>query len=141
MESQERTKLTVSTTINASPEKVWICFNEPEHLTKWCAASDDWHMPSASNDLKVGGQFNNRMEAKDGSFGFDFKGTYTNVMAHSKISYVMEDSRTVDITFENSASGTYLEETFEAESENPLDMQQAGWQAILDNFKKYVEAL
>lgn len=137
----ETTKLTVDVNIKASPALVWEYFNAPEHLTKWCAASDDWHMPSASNDLRVGGEFNNRMEAKDGSFGFDFKGTYTEVTEFSKISYTMEDGRTVDIFFEKNSDTTDLKEIFDAESENPIDMQKAGWQAILDNFKKYVENL
>jgi uncharacterized protein YndB with AHSA1/START domain len=141
MASQEVTKITVEATINASLAMVWECFNSPEHVVKWNAASDDWHTPSASNDLRVGGQFNNRMEAKDGSFGFDFIGIYSAVVENQIISYTMEDGRTVDIFFEAIVEGTHLKEIFVAETENPVDLQKAGWQAILDNFKKYVENL
>lgn len=141
MESPEITKITVEVTINAAPELVWECFNSPEHVVKWNAASDDWHTPSASNDLRVGGQFNNRMEAKDGSFGFDFIGVYSEVIENQKINYTMEDGRTVEIYFEAIAEGTSLTEIFVAETENSEELQKGGWQAILYNFKKYVENL
>ncbi|OYU64535.1 MAG: polyketide cyclase [Cytophagaceae bacterium BCCC1] len=141
MESPEITKITVEVDINASVELVWACFNTPEHVVKWNAASDDWHTPKASNDLRVGGQFNNRMEAKDGSFGFDFIGIYSEVIENQKISYAMEDGRTVDIFFEANGDGTHLKEIFVAETENSVELQKEGWQAILDNFKKHVESL
>jgi uncharacterized protein YndB with AHSA1/START domain len=141
MESPEITKITVEVDINASVELVWACFNTPEHVVKWNAASDDWHTPKASIDLRVGGQFNNRMEAKDGSFGFDFMGTYSEVIENQKISYAMEDGRTVDIFFEANGDGTHLKEIFVAETENSVELQKEGWQAILDNFKKHVESL
>jgi uncharacterized protein YndB with AHSA1/START domain len=141
MESSEVIKISVEVTVNASPELVWEYFNSPEHVVKWNAASDDWHTPKASNDLRAGGQFNNRMEAKDGSFGFDFIGVYSEVIENQKISYTMEDGRTADIFFEKDGSGTKLTEVFVAETENSVELQKGGWQAILDNFKKYVESL
>jgi uncharacterized protein YndB with AHSA1/START domain len=141
MESSEVIKISVEVTVNASAELVWEYFNSPEHVVKWNAASDDWHTPKASNDLRVGGQFNNRMEAKDGSFGFDFIGVYSEVIENQKISYTMEDGRTADIFFEKDGSGTKLTEVFVAETENSVELQKGGWQAILDNFKKYVESL
>jgi uncharacterized protein YndB with AHSA1/START domain len=141
MESPEITKITVEVNINASIDLVWEYFNSPEHVVKWNAASEDWHTPRAINDLRVGGQFNNRMEAKDGSFGFDFIGVYSEVIAYQKISYTMEDGRTADIFFEKNGSGTKLTEVFVAETENSVELQKGGWQAILDSFKKYVESL
>ena len=137
----EKIKITVEATINASVQKVWECWTEPKHITKWCFASDDWHAPIAENDLRVGGSFMSRMEAKDGSFGFDFGGVYDGVTTHEHISYTMEDTRKVKITFDGDANSTKVVETFEAETENPVEMQQAGWQAILNNFKKYVESI
>lgn len=137
----EKTKITVEATINASVQKVWECWTEPKHITKWCFASEDWHAPIAKNDLRVGGSFMSRMEAKDGSFGFDFGGVYDGVTNHEHISYTMEDTRKVSIAFDGDDTTTKVTETFEAESENPVEMQQAGWQAILNNFKKYVESL
>lgn len=137
----EKIKITVEATINASVQKVWECWTEPQHITKWCFASDDWHAPVAENDLRAGGSFMSRMEAKDGSFGFDFGGVYDGVITHEHISYTMEDTRKVKISFAGDNNSTKVVETFEAETENPIEMQQAGWQAILNNFKKYVESL
>lgn len=133
-------QITVETTINAPIEKIWEYWTKPEHITKWCNASDDWHAPSATNDLRVGGTFTTRMEAKDGSAGFDFGGTYTTVEEFKKIEYTMggEDGRKVSIEFIPEGEGVKIIETFEAESQNPVDMQKAGWQSILDNFKKYI---
>jgi len=139
--STEATKVTVSATVNAPVEKVWQCWNTPADIMKWCSASEDWHTPKSENDLRVGGAFSSRMEAKDGSFGFDFGGIYDVVDEHKQISYTMGDGRKVDIHFANDGNATHIKETFDAESVNPVDMQQAGWQAILDNFKKYTEAL
>jgi uncharacterized protein YndB with AHSA1/START domain len=132
-------KITVSATVNASLEKVWEYFNDPEHITKWNAASPDWHTPRAENDLRVGGKFSSRMEAKDGSFGFDFGGVYDAVEPHKYIAYTLGDGRKVSITFEQQDSGTYVSETFEAENTNPLEMQKGGWQNIMNSFKYYTE--
>jgi uncharacterized protein YndB with AHSA1/START domain len=132
-------KITIQTTVQAPVEKVWAYWTEPNHITKWNAASDDWHTPFAENDLRIGGKFLSRMEAKDGSFGFDFGGTYDEVKANEVIAYSMEDGRTVSITFKANGDKTEIVETFDADSENPVDMQRQGWQAILDRFKSYVE--
>lgn len=140
METSNNVKITVETTVHKPVGEVWNYWNEPQHITKWCAASDDWHAPKSENDLRVGGKFATRMEAKDGSFGFDFGGVYDEVRLNEFISYTMEDGRTVAITFISQGNDTKVIETFDAESTNPVEMQQAGWQAILDNFKKYSEA-
>lgn len=132
-------QITVSAEINAPIEKVWKYWTEPEHISKWCFASSDWHAPKAENDLRYGGKFLTRMEAIDQSFGFDFEGEYTQVNHHEIIAYKMADERRVEIKFSSDGNGTSVVETFDAETENPLDMQKTGWQAILDNFKKYVE--
>ncbi|KSU58343.1 polyketide cyclase [[Bacillus] enclensis] len=132
-------KITIQTTVQAPVEKVWAYWTEPNHITKWNAASDDWHTPFAENDLRIGGKFLSRMEAKDGSFGFDFGGTYDEVKANEVIAYSMEDGRTVSITFKANGDKTEIVETFDPDSENPVDMQRQGWQAILDRFKSYVE--
>ncbi|PVD50614.1 polyketide cyclase [Terrimonas sp.] len=135
----QKAMITVDNTINAPIEKVWQYWNTPEHITKWCAASDDWHAPSAANDLRTGGKFTTRMEAKDGSFGFDFGGEYDVVKPLEYIEYTMADGRKVKIDFSVDGSSTRVVENFDAETENPVEMQRAGWQAILDNFKKYTE--
>ncbi|MGF6949312.1 uncharacterized protein YndB with AHSA1/START domain [Neobacillus sp. B4I6] len=132
-------KITVKATVHAPVEKVWEYWTEPNHITKWNNASDDWHTPIAENDLTVGGKFLTRMEAKDGSFGFDFGGIYDEVELNEAISYTMGDGRKVDITFKGHGNETQVIETFDAETTNSIEMQQAGWQAILDNFKKYSE--
>ena len=140
METQTKTTITVETTIKAPVAKVWEYWSKPEHITKWCNASDDWHTPRAENDLREGGSFSSRMEAKDGSMGFDFGGIYDVVRNHQYIEYTMGDGRKVNITFTSQGNKTKLVESFEAESTNPVEMQRGGWQAILDNFKKYTEA-
>lgn len=137
----EKTVITVETTVNAPVEKVWKVWNSPEHITKWCVATDTWHTPSATNDLKVGGRFTTRMEAKDGSFGFDFGGIYDKVETNKLIEYTMDDSRKVTIHFSEENGATKVVEEFEAEGQNPVEMQRAGWQAILENFKNYTEAI
>lgn len=137
--NNEASPITVQTTVNAPVEKVWRMWSEPEHITKWNSASEDWHTPRAENDLRIGGKFRSRMEAKDGSAGFDFGGTYDDVRENEHIAYTMSDGRTVKIAFTADGDKTRVAETFDPESENPRDMQQGGWQAILDNFKKYVE--
>lgn len=138
--AESRIKITVNATVNAPVEKVWSCWTEPMHITKWNNASDEWHTPHATNDLRAGGRFLSRMEAKDGSFGFDFEGGYTKVATHEKIDYTMADGRKVSISFSAQEKGVEITETFEAEDENSIELQQGGWQAILNNFKKYTEA-
>lgn len=139
METSGVTKVTVESIINAPVEKVWKYWSEPEHIKNWCSASPDWHVPFAENDLQDGGKFSTRMEAKDGSFGFDFDGIYDQVKTNELIEYTMSDGRKVDIHFTVSGNETKVVETFDAESTNPVEMQRSGWQAILDNFKKYTE--
>ncbi|MNY53127.1 hypothetical protein D3C86_1888570 [compost metagenome] len=119
---------------------MWAFWTEPQHITQWSFASDDWHAPTAENDLRAGGNFLTRMEAKDGSFGFDFGGVYDEVRTNEFISYTLGDGRKVAITFIAQEEGTKIIETFDVESTNPVEMQQAGWQAFLDNFKKYSES-
>lgn len=140
MESSDKTVITVEASINTPVEKVWEFWSLPEHIKKWTFASDDWHAPLAENDLRTGGTFKTRMEAKDGSFGFDFGGVYDDVKTNSLIAYTMEDGRKVKITFEKTGNGTKVTEAFDAENENPAEMQRDGWQAILNNFKKYAES-
>ena len=132
--------ITVNTIVNAPIEKVWDCWTAPAHIVKWNAASDDWHTPRAENDLRTGGKFLARMEAKDGSFGFDFEGIYDEVIPNQTIAYHMSDGRKVKVEFvQKSENETEVIETFDPESENSLEMQRDGWQAILNNFKKYIE--
>jgi len=135
-----KTKITIAAIISADLKKVWNFYSVPEHITKWNFASDDWHCPKAENDLRVGGKFKSRMEANDGSFGFDFEGVYDEVVVHKKIVYTMPDSRQVITNFENLGDKTNVTTTFDAETENSIELQRTGWQAILDNFKKYVES-
>lgn len=132
--------LTVQTVVNAPISKVWEHWNKPEHITGWAFASDDWEAPSAENDLRAGGKFKTRMQSKDGKKSFDFEGVYTNIEEHKAIEYTMSDGRKVSVRFENKNGGVTIIETFDPESENPEEMQLSGWQAILNNFKKYVEA-
>ncbi|MGE7667307.1 SRPBCC family protein [Ureibacillus composti] len=129
----------VEATVQAPVKKVWAYYTEPTHITKWNSASDDWHTPHAENDLRVGGKFLSRMEAKDGSFGFDFGGVYDAIIPYEVIAYTLGDGRKVKINFNGQEDNTVVHVEFEAESQNPPVMQQQGWQAILDNFKKYVE--
>lgn len=131
--------LSIRGTIDAPVEKVWRLWTSPEHITKWNTASDDWHTTSAENDLRVGGKFLSRMEAKDGSFGFDFGGTYDEVKPNELIRYTLGDGRKVIVLFHSNTNTTTIESSFEPEGTNSLEMQKNGWQAILDNFKKYVE--
>lgn len=142
MNQTEKTDLapiTIRTTIEAPLEKVWEFWSNPKHIINWCNASDDWHAPTAENDLQTGGRFLTRMEARDGSFGFDFEGIYSNVKDHSVIEYDLADGRHVSIQFSKLNDDTEVVETFDPEGENPLEMQRQGWQAILNNFKNYVE--
>ena len=141
MDDNARTKITIEACIHATPEQVWQCWTLPEHITKWNQASDDWHTPHAENDLRVGGRFSSRMESKDGKYGFDFWGVYDLVEPFHRLDYTIGDGRTVHITMEPVDGGTHVVETFEAEGEHSVELQRQGWQAILDNFKRYVENL
>lgn len=141
MNKKEKTSITIEATVNAALEKVWKFWTMPEHIKNWNNASPDWHTPVAENDLRIGGKFLSRMEAKDGSFGFDFWGVYDNITSHEMIAYTLGDERKVKIIFLSENGQTKIIESFEAEDQNPIDMQKAGWQAILDNFKKYAETV
>jgi uncharacterized protein YndB with AHSA1/START domain len=133
-------KIQIETIVNQNINKVWMFWTSPEHIVKWNAASDDWHTTKATNDLKVGGKFTSRMEAKDGSFGFDFEGEYQVVEIENKLAYTMEDGRQVEVVFKPLGHSVQIIETFDAETENSLEMQKTGWQAILNNFKQYAES-
>lgn len=135
----DKQKINIEATINASLEKVWQYYTESKHITQWNNASDDWHTTRAENDLRQGGKFLYRMEAKDGSFGFDFGGVYDEVKANELIGYTMDDGRKAKIVFASADDRTKIEIDFDAETENPIELQRDGWQAILDNFKKYVQ--
>lgn len=139
MNATEKINITVEATVNVPVEKVWKFWTSPEHIIKWNSPSEDWHTPKAENDLRVGGSFTSRMEAKDGSFGFDFGGIYDQVKTNELIAYTLGDGRTVKIQFSANGDSTTVTESFDAESENPVEMQRGGWQAILDNFKTYTE--
>lgn len=131
------TKITVETTIAAPIANVWKAWTTPEDIIKWNAASDDWHTTTASVDLKVGGTFSSRMEAKDGSMGFDFAGTYTKIVPNERIECAFGD-RVLVVEFVNGPNGVTVRETFDAEMTHSIEQQRAGWQAILDNFAKHV---
>lgn len=133
-------RITIQTTVNASPEQVWSAWTTPADIMQWNAASDDWHSPSGSNDLREGGRLSYRMEARDGSMGFDFEGSYTRVIPGKLIEYVMDDERGVSVSFEAGTEGVKIVEAFDPESENPIEMQKEGWQSILDRFRTYVES-
>jgi uncharacterized protein YndB with AHSA1/START domain len=139
METANTKTVTIETVVNAPIEKIWKYWTEPGHVKKWNAASADWHTTHAENDLRVGGNFTFRMEAKDGSFGFDFGGTYDAVNEHEYIEYTLGDGRKVKTDFTKQGNAVKVVETFDAENTHPVDFQKAGWQAILDNFKKYAE--
>lgn len=140
--SENNKSITVEAVINAPVEKVWQCWTDPEHIKQWAFASDDWEAPFAENDVREGGKFKTTMAAKDGSSKFDFTGIYTLVTPNDRIEYVMdgEDRRQVLARFESEGDTTKVTETFDMEHENSEELQRAGWQAILENFKKHVEA-
>lgn len=139
LENTTRPVISIEADVQAPIEKVWHLWTHPGHITRWNQASDDWHSPHAENDLRPGGKFSIRMEAKDGSAGFDFEGVYDQVEAHKLIAYTMTDDRRVVVNFTSNGDSTHITCEFEAESENPLDLQQMGWQAILNSFKNYSE--
>ena len=134
------TRITVEAVISAPVEKVWDCYTGPEHIMQWNQASPDWHCPASTNDLRPGGKFSSTMAAKDGSFSFDFWGIYDEVETHKKIVYTMGDGRKADVLFHDNGNSTAITVHFEPESQNSLELQQEGWQAILDSFKKYTES-
>ncbi|OMQ11169.1 SRPBCC family protein [[Flexibacter] sp. ATCC 35103] len=131
--------ITIQNTINASIDKVWEFWTEPEHIKNWSFASAEWHTPYAENDLREGGKFKSTMAAKDGSMSFDFGGEYTLVEKNKAIEYILEDGRKVEITFSETPDGVEIVQSFDPETQNSEEMQQGGWNAILDNFKSYVE--
>lgn len=133
------TKITIEATIASEIKKVWDYYTLPEHITNWNFASDDWCCPSASNDMQVGGKYSARMEAKDGSFGFDFEAIYESVSPYDNFTYTLADGRRIDVKFHDLGENTTMTIVFDAENENPIELQKAGWQAILNNFKAYTE--
>jgi uncharacterized protein YndB with AHSA1/START domain len=137
----DKKAITIQTIVNAPMEKVWQCWNEPEHIKQWAFASDDWEAPSAENDLKVGGKFKTVMAAKDKNSSFDFTGVYTEVKPNELIEYDMTDGRHVKTEFASTPEGVKIIQTFEMETENTEELQRNGWQAILENFKKHTESL
>ncbi len=140
METNKKIDIVIEATVNVPVEKAWEYFTKPEHIVNWNYASDDWHSPTAENDLRPGGKFSYRMEAKDESFGFDFGGVYNAVEEHKLIEYTIGDGRKVKIVFSGNDKTTHVTEVFEAENTNPVEMQKNGWQAILNNYKKYAES-
>ena len=134
----EITKITVQATINADIKKVWNYYNNPKHITKWNFADPSWQCPNAENDMKVGGKYRARMEAKDGSFGFDFEATYSEIIDGEQFTYGLGE-RNVNVKFNSLSNQTEVIVAFDAENENPIEMQRAGWQSILNNFKNYTE--
>ncbi len=131
-------KITVETIVAAPVERVWRAYTTPEDIKRWNAASDDWHTTSAQVDLREGGAFSSRMEAKDGSMGFDFAGTYTKIVEHKRIDYSFGD-RTAQVEFAETPNGVKVRVTFDSESTHSVEQQRQGWQAILDNFRRHVE--
>lgn len=132
--------ITIKSTISAPVQKVWDYFNTPDHITKWNFAHESWQCPSSENDLRIGGKFKTRMEAKDGSLGFDFEGIYDEIIPGEKIKYYLDDGRNVEIQFQKiDGDTTKIIQIFDPEQQNPIEMQRDGWYAILNNFQKYVE--
>ncbi len=136
-----KNEITIQTIVKASIAEVWECWNKPEHIAGWAFASDDWEAPAAENDLRVGGKFKTTMAAKDKSSSFDFTGTYTAIREYELIAYDLDDGRQVRTEFTEVPEGVRITESFESENQYPEEMQRSGWQAILDNFKKYVERI
>ncbi len=132
-------KIQIQVIVEKSLDDVWNFWTNPDHIVKWNQADESWHSPFAESDLKKGGRFLFRMEAKDGSMGFDFSGTYTEVVVKQKIGFQLDDERMVDVTFQKQGSSIVVTESFEPEEQFDLDLQRKGWQAILENFKKYSE--
>jgi len=135
----DTTKITIQAVVAADRQKVWNCYTQPEHITKWNFATDTWHCPAASNDMRVGGKYLARMEAKDGSFAFDFEAVYNEIVDGEKFTYTMPDNREIQVSFEKMDDKTRVTVTFDPENVNPVDLQRDGWQSILDNFRRYAE--
>jgi len=135
----ESTKITIRAVISADKHKTWNYYTQPEHITKWNFATENWHCPSAKNDMRVGGKYIARMEAKDGRVGFDFEAIYNEIINGEKFVYTLTDGRQVNVTFKSRNNNTEITITFDQEKENSVELQRKGWQAILDNFKKYTE--
>jgi uncharacterized protein YndB with AHSA1/START domain len=127
--------------VEKEPKDVWKIYTVEDHIMNWYHATDDWHTPTAENDLREGGTFSFRMESKDGRMGFDFRGTYDQIIPRKRMAFTLDDGRRVDISFIDEGSSTRIVEVFEAEPESPLDLQKNGWQSILNNFKRYIESL
>jgi uncharacterized protein YndB with AHSA1/START domain len=137
---EKKTTISIQVVIKAPVKKVWKFYTEPEHIKQWNQASGDWHTPKVENNLKPRGKFTFRMEARDGSFGFDFSGTYDEVKINQLIAYTMDDNRKVKVTFTDTITETKVTILFDAEKTNSIEMQREGWQTILNNFKKYTES-
>lgn len=133
-------KITITATVNADIKKVWDYYTQPKHITQWNFADPSWQCPSASNDMQVGGKYSARMEAKDGSFGFDFEATYDEIVEGESFTYTIPDGRQVSVSFNATGNRTEVIVAFDAENQNPVEMQKNGWQAILNSFKSYTEA-
>ncbi len=140
MKTAKAASITVESLVKAPVDKVWNYWNQPEHITRWNHPSDDWHSPRAENDLRPGGKFLIRMEARDGSMGFDFAGIYDEIKTNELVTYTLDYGRKVRVSFSPQGEHTRITETFDPETINPLEMQKQGWQAILDNFASYAEA-
>lgn len=140
MEADKKEVIKIETTVNAPVEVVWKKWTNPEDIIKWNQASDDWHTTKAENEVITGGKFISRMEAKDGSMGFDFEGVYDNIKINELIEYTLGDGRKVRVEFIQDKNKTMISESFEAEKTNSVELQRSGWQAILDNFRKYTES-
>lgn len=141
MKKQDRIKIVISATVKSPVARVWDLWTKPFHIKNWNAASPDWHTTYAETDLRKGGRFLSRMEAKDGSFGFDFSGEFTKIELNKCIQYTLDDERVVEVLFNSEGKNTIITETFEAEQENSVELQKTGWQAILNNFKHYAETI
>lgn len=136
----DKKTITINVRVQVPIDKVWEYWTKPEHIINWNFASDEWHTPSATNDLRPEGRFSYRMEAKDGSMGFDLEGTYTEIENEKKISSILDDKREVNVEFKSEENNTLINESFEAENTHSIEMQRDGWQEILNNFKKYAES-
>ena len=133
-------KITISTSVHADAKKAWDYYTNPRYITQWNFADPSWHCPSASNDLRVGGKYSARMEARDGSFGFDFEAVYDEILDGKGFTYTMPDGRVVSVGFEGKGRDTDVVVSFDPENENPIELQRGGWQAILNNYKAFTEA-
>ncbi|MBC7777034.1 MAG: SRPBCC family protein [Phycisphaerae bacterium] len=140
MNSTDKTNITIEATVHAPVEKVWAIYTSPEHIMQWNSASEDWHTTAATNDLKAGGKFSSYMAAKDGSMGFEFGGIYDDVKTNQKLAYTLSDGRKAEVLFSGHGDEAKVVVNFEAETENSIELQQGGWQAILNNFKAHVES-